>query len=223
MPNISNYIKHNTGIWGMIQFLDSYLQYGYKYEIKNKVIVELSSFYSQHIGIGSVKNKKLGKNYFITVSQQLYNSLSLINFDKIVINTKESRIYFISKNVLGDNKSWPTIPVFVLSIYLENLNKIDFLECEKKIDIKPHYFNDNDEVIIDHKNSFNLNIYTLPDKENIYNLIPNQIDDYYSLMDLKLKNTINKYSSYVPEFKGDYVESDLHKKLKENGVFHESK
>lgn len=224
MSNSTNYLQHNTGIWAMLQFFESYLKYGYKYDVKNKTMIELSSFYSQHIAFGSTNNKKLGKNFYMLFSQQLFDSLSLIKFDKIVIDPFEQRVYLISKSVPGDGVEWPEIPAFILSIYFENIDKIHFLEEEKKIDIKPYYFTeDENECIIDHKSSFTLPIQYLNENESVYSLVPTHVQDYYSLMDATINKAIAKYSGYVPEFKGDYIESDLHKTLSQHGVFDDPK
>lgn len=224
MSNSKNYLQHNTGIWAMMQFFESYLKYGYKYDVKNKTLIELSSFYSQHIAFGNTNNKKLGKNFYMLFSQQLFDALKLIEFDKLVLSPQDQRIYLISKNIPGDGVEWPEIPAFILSIYFENIDKIDFLGNEKKIDIKPYYFTQEDsECIIDHKSYFSLPIECLNEKDNIYSLISSHVQDYYSLMDNTINKAIAKYSSYVPEFKGDYVETDLHKQLSKDGVFDDPK
>lgn len=224
MSNIKNYLQHTTGIWTMFQFFDSYLKYGYKYETNNKVLIQLSSFYSQHIALGSTNNKKLSKNLFLTFSQQLYNALSLVNFDKVVFDCYEQRIYLISKSVMGDGINWPDIPPFILGIYLENVEKLSILPSMGKIDIKPYYFTDaQEQAVIDHKSFFSLDIYYLQEKESVYDLIPSHSADYYDLMDKTINDAIKKYAQYTPEFKGDYVETQFHQDLKKNGVFDDPK
>lgn len=216
------YILHNTGIWGLYQFLSTYLQYGYKFEIKAQSQIELSSFFSQHIGFGSVRDKKLGKNLFILFSEQCFNFLQMISWDKVLIDEPNNRIYLVSKYLSGDKEKWPDIAPFAISFYYENADKITDLKTAKVIDIKSYWF-EEDELIVNHKKALKLNLEIKDDNTPIFSNKSLNVENYFELMTKQINQNIEHYNNFIPDFKGDFVEGEAHTMLKKNGVYDDPK
>lgn len=223
MDSNEEYIKHNTGIWGLYQFLDAYLSHGYKYEIKSHCIIELSSFYSQHIGFGNTNSKKLGKNLFFAFSSQVFDFLRLISLDKIMISPLEQRVYLVSSKIVGDKNRWPDIAPFCLSFYVEDMQKIEVFMKEKFIDIKSYSFQDK-ELVVEHKKTFKLKSALMKKEDVVLSDDALYVDDYFNIMSRQINSNIDKYNDgHIPVFKGDYVEGEMHRELRERRVFDDPK
>lgn len=218
MTKENEYILHLTGIWAIHKYFVSFFKHGYKLEIEKNALIHLSSYYSQHIGLGI--NTNISKRPFLTIPAQLYSAINLLQIEKVVVALAEQRIYICFKNLEGDKKSWPDLPGFAIGFYFENSKKIHFLKENKKIDIKSHFFEKDDLTktpIISKKTKLvKIDLHILKQLPvNLNQFINyNAHFDFNDIIENRSFESIEKYDvGYEPEFKGQVNFSPIHNDL----------
>ena len=216
MNYLERHIEHSSGMYSLFSWLLEQENKGYFHFIHNDTIY-LHHNLSRFFGIGVGKNKKKKSELFFACQPIESEWLSLIKWKKLVLNKEKQVLFLVSETVKGDESSVPDIPSFILSIYVDTLEKINLIAKNNTIICREYFVDEYKEIQVNfHKTIFQIPIevsLTLEnDNDNIF--------DYSKMLQQKEKES-EIYSS-KPTFIGDIAQIEgtdsIFKKWKENKV-----
>lgn len=194
------YIKHVSGIYYLLQWIENQKIQGMASSIMNEMIY-FHPLISRYFSLGITKNKKFGKELFFASQPDESIWFSLIQWDKAIIKDNDIHLYFISKKISGDNEEFPDIPQFGIAFSFDSIDKINLLKKVKQISGR-EYFQDESQMI---KINFHKKLFDLPlfiYEKNTPFIEDSKSFDYSDIIRKKEQIVASKYSN-EPEFKGD--------------------
>ena len=201
--NYNSYLKHASGIYLFLSWLQAEIEIGNKYEAKENII-SLSPLASHYFLFGKMKDE-----VFLAAQDTEATWLNLINWSHL--NFKKNYLYLVSKFVKGDNDNLIDLAPMAVGIFINHQDKINILSKQKKI-VGKEFLIDNDKSIrVNHvKTIFNLKVNN--EEKIISELNDDEIVDYLDLIKNKLDRT-NVYDqpNYQQGEVDNYVDENLAK------------
>ncbi len=216
MNYLERHIEHSAGMYSLFSWLIEQENKGYPHFIHNQTIY-LNKNLGKYFGVGVGKNKRKKSELFLACQPIESEWLSLIKWNKIVLNIEEKILFLVSDIVKGDESTIPDIAPFTVGIYVDTKEKINLISANKNIICREYYVDDYKE----HKINFHKTIFQLPIELAVHIEYNNtDLFDYSKMLQQKTQES-EIYAS-KPNFIGDIAKIEgtdsIFKKWKENKV-----
>lgn len=142
------YIQHNIAVIGMLSWLMRWQHDKKSFTIENGTSINLSLLPSCRFGLVYPLAAAYGKTPFLVMQNEELSWFKDIQWNRVVIQKGNPRIYFVSQKMNGFNTDMPEIPAFSFSIEFDFFEKIEPLLKHKKLNVKNIWFDDEQEAHI---------------------------------------------------------------------------
>lgn len=142
------YIQHNIAVIGMLSWLMRWQHDKRAFTIENGTSINLSLLPSCRFGLVYPLAAAYGKTPFLVMQNEELSWFKDIQWNRVVIQKGNPRIYFVSQKMNGFNTDMPEIPAFSFSIEFDFFEKIEPLLKHKKLNVKNIWFDDEQEAHI---------------------------------------------------------------------------
>lgn len=210
MQNYKEYILHCSGIHCFSEWSEEQKFKCVSPIIKDNIIY-LHTLFSNKLAIGINKNKKYNSKPFIAIQPKEATWFSMIQWDRIVLRERDLHLYFITKEILGDEQSFEKIPSFAVAISFDVIEKIELIKNISKIHGREYRLNEDNLISV----NFNSYLFELPIYLKSYDEPILQKTEYVKTLYNKEKDLISKYKSNIPTFQGEIpkIEDKDHQSL----------